>query len=57
MKRTLFCSMGDEKSEERRCVEEALEGAVQEAGVTAVEKAGSYVTSLRPCEVDWGKVQ
>ena len=49
--------MRDEKSEERRCVEETLECAVQETGVTAIEKARSYVTSLRPCEVDWGKVQ
>ena len=57
MKRTLFCSMGDEKSEKRRSVEEALERAVQEASVTAVEKARSYVTTLRPCEVDWGEVQ
>jgi len=57
MKRTLFCSMEDEKSEKRRSVEEALERAVQEASVAAVEKARSYVTTLRPCEVDWGEVQ
>lgn len=49
--------MGDEKSEKRWCMEETLECTVQEAGVAAVEKTRTYVTSLRPCEVDWRKVQ
>jgi hypothetical protein len=55
--RTFFHAMGNEKFEERRCVKETLERAVQETGVAAVEKARSYVTSLWPCQVDRGRVQ
>jgi len=38
-------------------MEEALERAIQETGIAAVEKARSYVTSLGPCQVDWRRVQ
>ena len=54
---TFLHAMGNEKFEERRCMEEALERTIQETGIAAVEKARSYVTSLGPCQVNWGRVQ